>query len=408
MSDTHIPTHGTTTKSIAPNGLRRSVGWIALGVLPLLLLSFVLVAIIATDAGMGDRTSPPVEELNVQRVTLPAPGQIKVDIVNDGPDPITIAQVMVDDAYWQHEIDGDRTLGRLESTSINIPYPWVQGETHVIGLVTSTGLVFQKEIPVAVESPHADGSTFSRFALIGLFVGIVPVSLGLLWFPFLRRLGRSGMRFILALTVGLLLFLVVDMFGEAQEVAGTVPATFKGALLVPCIAFFTFLVMSTIAHRKADRHDKSLEVSYRIALGIGLHNLAEGLAIGAAFATGAVSLGVFLVIGFTLHNVTEGVGIASPILQQRPALHHFVWLATLGGIPAVFGIWIGGFLYSPLSATIFLAVGIGAIAQVIIDVSRMIARGAERSGGQLLGWATLSGVGAGIGVMYLTALVVAG
>jgi len=408
MSDTHISASGTTSEPSVPLGARGALRWIAFGALPLVLLSIVLAVIVATDAGMGDRMAPPVEVLSVQRVALPAPGEITVDIVNDGPDPITIAQVMVDDAYWQHEFTGDRTLGRLESTRITIPYPWVEGEPHTIGLVTSTGLITEAEIPVAIESPHADRSTFTRFALIGLYVGIVPVSLGLLWFPFLRGLGRNGMRFILALTVGLLLFLVIDMFSEAQEVAATVPATFNGALLVPAIAFLTFLVMSTLANRKKSRDDTNLEVSYRIALGIGLHNLAEGLAIGAAFATGAVSLGVFLVIGFTLHNVTEGVGIASPILHQRPAMHHFVWLATLGGIPAVFGIWIGGFVYSPLSATIFLAVGIGAIAQVIIDVSRMIMRGAERRGGGFLGWATLSGIGTGMGIMYLTAILVAG
>lgn len=402
MSDTQISTEA------APNTVRGSLKWIALGIVPLLLLAIVLAAIIATDAGMGDRTTPPIETLNVQHVTLPAPDIIHVDVVNDGPDPLTIAQVMVDDAYWQHEIEGDRTLGRLESASITIPYPWVEGETHRVGLVTATGLVFEAEIPVALESPHADGGTFARFALIGLYVGIVPVSLGLLWFPFLRRLGSNGMKFILALTVGLLLFLVIDMFGEAQEVAATVPASFNGALLVPGIALLTFFVMSTLANRKKGDANSSLDVSYRIALSIGLHNLAEGMAIGAAFATGAVSLGVFLVVGFTLHNVTEGVGIASPILRQRPALHHFAWLATLGGLPAVFGIWIGGFAFSPLSATIFLAIGIGAIAQVIVDVSRMIARGAERHGGQLLGWATLGGVGSGMGLMYLTALVVAG
>ncbi|HEX7102962.1 MAG TPA: metal transporter [Nitrolancea sp.] len=408
MSDTQISASGTKPEASAPLGEHGSLRRIAFGVIPLVLLTIVLAVIISTDAGMGDRTAPPVEVLSVQRVALPAPGQITVDIVNDGPDPVTIAQVLVDDAYWQHEFEGDRTLGRLASARITIPYPWVAGETHMLGLVTSTGLVTEAEIPVAVESPHADKNTFARFALIGLYVGIVPVSLGLLWFPFLRGLGRNGMRFILALTVGLLLFLVIDMFSEAQEVATTVPATFNGALLVPAIALLTLLVMSTLANRKKSQDDTNLDVSYRIALGIGLHNLAEGLAIGAAFATGAVSLGVFLVIGFTLHNVTEGVGIASPILHQRPALHHFVWLATLGGIPAVFGIWIGGFVYSPLSATIFLAVGIGAIAQVIIDVSRMIARGADRRGGQFLGWATLSGVGTGMGVMYLTALLVAG
>ncbi len=148
--------------------------------------------------------------------------------------------------------------------------------------------------------------------------------------------------------------------------------------------------------------------AYQIALGIGLHNLGEGLAIGAAFALGEVALGVFLVVGFTLHNVTEGVGIAAPILRERPALRHFAWLALLAGAPAILGVWIGGFVYSPLWTTIFLAVGIGAIAQVVVEVTRIIIRGTARDGQPWLNWTTFGGVTAGIAIMYATALLIAG
>ncbi len=382
--------------------------WIGLGLLPLVLLAGALAVIVATDAGLGDRTVPPIEELNVQRVALPEPNEIVLTVVNDGPDPITIAQVLVDDAYWPHEIDGDRTLGRLESATITIPYPWVEGEAHAIALISETGVVFDAEIPVAVESPAANRSTFARFALIGIYVGVIPVALGLLWYPFMRRLGSTGMSFILALTVGLLVFLVVDMFGEAQNVALAVPQAFEGSLLVPVIAGLTFLLLMTIASRKGDGVQRGLPIAYRLALGIGLHNLGEGLAIGAAFALGEVALGVFLIVGFTLHNVTEGVGIAAPILRERPALKHFAGLALLAGAPAILGVWIGGFIYSPLWTTIFLAIGIGAIAQVVVEVSRIIAHGAERDNLPALNWTTFGGVTAGIAVMYATALVVGG
>jgi zinc transporter ZupT len=215
------------------------------------------------------------------------------------------------------------------------------------------------------------------------------------------------MRFILALTVGLLIFLVVDMFQEAQEVALAAPASFEGPLLVPVVALLAFLLLMTISSRKTDAPRSGLAVAYQIALGIGLHNLGEGLAIGAAFALGEVALGVFLVIGFTLHNVTEGVGIAAPILRERPALQHFAGLALLAGAPAILGVWIGGFIYSPLWTTIFLAIGIGAIAQVVVEVTRIIVRGSERAQQPWLTWTTFSGVTAGIAIMYATALLVA-
>lgn len=381
--------------------------WIALGLLPLVLLAGVLALIVATDAGLGDRTVPPIETLSVQRVTLPEPGRITLNVVNDGPDEITIAQVLVDDAYWQFELDGPRKLDRLESTTIDIPYPWVEGEAHAIAIISSTGIVFAAEVPVAVESPQANSATFARFALIGTYVGVIPVALGLLWYPFMRRLGSTALRFILALTIGLLVFLAVDMFGEAQEIALTAPIAFNGPLLVPVMALLAFMLLMTVSSRPTAMPRRGLAVAYQIALGIGLHNLGEGLAIGAAFALGEVALGVFLVIGFTLHNVTEGVGIAAPMLRERPALKHFAGLALLAGAPAILGVWIGGFIYSPLWTTIFLAIGIGAIAQVVVEVTRIIMRGTERDNQPWLNWTTFSGVTAGIAIMYATALLIA-
>ena len=103
--------------------------------------------------------------------------------------------------------------------------------------------------------------------------------------------------------------------------------------------------------------------------------------------------------------MTEGVGIAAPILRDRPALRHFLLLALLAGGPAIIGVWIGGFVYSPLWATIFLAIGIGAIAQVIVEVGRLIIGRGERRAA--FDWTTLAGVAAGIAIMYATALIVA-
>jgi zinc transporter, ZIP family len=382
--------------------------WIALGILPLLLLAAIVVTIIATNGGIGDRNAPPIEDLSIQRISLPEAGMIDVDVINQGPDDITIAQVQVDGAYWSHSIDGDRTLGPLESARIEIPYPWVEDETHAIAIVSSNGIVFQGEIAVAVESPKSNAATFGRFALIGFYVGIVPIAIGMLWYPFMRRMGQRGLQFVLALTIGLLVFLVLDTFQEAGEVAASVPTPLDGPLLVPLVALLTFLLLITVSSSGRGAEQTPLSTSYRIAFGIGLHNLGEGLAIGAAFGLGEIALGVFLIVGFTLHNVTEGVGIAAPILRERPPLVHFAGLAALAGTPAIFGVWIGGFIYSPFWATLFLAIGIGALAQVIVEVSRLITRWSQRRDGGLVNWTTFGGVTAGIAIMYLTALVVLG
>jgi ZIP family zinc transporter len=408
VSDTRFPQPATPSDEVErPRSAAERARWVALGLLPLVLLAAVLALIVVTDAGLGDRVAPPIENLSVERVALPAPNQVVLDVFNNGPDAVTVAQVLVDDAYWSFTMTPGQTLGRLESARVAIPYPWVAGEAHSIGLVSRNGVVFEATVPVAVQAPQSNAVTVARFALLGTYVGIIPVGLGLLWYPFLRRLGSTAMRFILALTIGLLVFLIVDMFQEAQELAVEAPPALKGALLVPVLALLTFLLLLTLSGRKRDVPRRGLGVAYRIALGIGLHNLGEGLAIGAAFALGEVALGVFLVLGFTLHNVTEGVGIAAPILREQPALRHFLGLALLAGAPAILGVWIGGFVFSAFWTTVFLAIGIGAIAQVIVELGRIVTRGATRAGAVQLDWATLGGVTTGIAIMYATALLVA-
>jgi zinc transporter ZupT len=158
--------------------------------------------------------------------------------------------------------------------------------------------------------------------------------------------------------------------------------------------------------RRGREQASRLSTSYRISFGIGLHNLGEGLAIGAAFALGETALGTFLVLGFTLHNITEGVGIAAPILKEKPKLAHFAWLALLGGGPAIVGTWIGGFAYSNLLSTVFLAIGAGAILQVIYEVTRLLLKDSARSKAPALSAVNLGGLTAGIAIMYATALLV--
>ncbi len=381
----------------------------ALALIPLFLLAAALVALLRADSPLGERVAPPIETLTIDRVLLPRPGLMEVSVRNGGPDPVTIAQVMVDDAYWRFTMPGGQTLPRLGSGTVMLPYPWVEGETHAITLVSETGVLFTTEVPVALESPHLDGASLWRLGLIGIYVGVVPVAIGLLWYPVLRRLGRQTLNFILALTIGLLAFLAVDMFLEAGEVAAAAAPAFNIPALVPLLALFTaaLLVAASHAIRARTGAATGLTIAYGVALGIGLHNLGEGLAIGGALALGELALGVFLMAGFTLHNVTEGIGIAAPLARQRPLLWHFAALAALAGAPAILGVWIGAFTYSPAWIAVFLAVGVGAILQVIVEVGRMIARTQERAGEPALGWVTLGGAAAGVAVMYLTSLLVA-
>ncbi len=381
--------------------------WLALPVVALAAL--VAVFVTTNPAALFRSDAPPIEALALERVVV-VPGGFEVAVVNSGARQNTIAQVIVDDAYWSFTAEPSATLPRLGRATVHIPYPWVRGEPHTIALVTPTGVTFQTEIPAATLTPQPGLREFGAYALLGVYVGIVPVVLGMLWFPAMKRLGRRGLGAVLALTLGLLIFLLVDTLLEAFEVGGKLPSVFQGVPLALFAALLTWLALMAVGSRRTgpqtDPARQRLYVATLIALGIGLHNLGEGLAIGAAFALGEAALGSFLVIGFTLHNVTEGVGIAAPMMRDAPGWRQFGALALLAGAPAILGAWLGGFAFSPLLATLFLGVAVGAIWQVIVEVTKLLRRDAAAEGLPLVSWLNVAAVLAGIGIMYVTALLV--
>lgn len=345
--------------------------------------------------------APPVESVTFERTVLDGSG-IRFLVRAGGSEPMKIAQVQVDDAYWHFTQEPAGAIERGASAWIAVPYPWVLGEAHLLKVVSNTGATFEHEIPVAVPTPEPDGSRLWTQAILGAFVGIVPVAVGLMFYPALRGLGRSGLNFLLALTMGLLAFLLVDTLLDALELAAESAALFQGPAMVIFAALGAFLLLLAISRRRGA--PTGLALASYIALGIGLHNLGEGLAIGAAFATGAAGLGTFLVLGFTLHNVTEGIGIAAPILKEPPPLWTFPALVLLAGGPAVIGIWIGSLAVAPHWSSLALAIGAGAILQVIVEVSAMLRRQGGTAG--LLSPLAVSGFALGVAVMYLTAMLV--
>jgi zinc transporter ZupT len=401
MPELEAPRPGEVVSERA-TGLPR---WL-LGLGPLILLGALVALFVRVGpVGVFRQTFPPVEELTIERIRLPQPGLMEVRVVNGGPEPVTIAQVMVDDANWVHSVNGDRTLQRLESRTITIPYPWVEGEPHAIALVTSTGLTFTGDVAVATLSPAVDARYLSTFALLGIYAGVIPVFIGLLWLPFMRSIERRWIDFFLSLTIGLLIFLGVDALVEALETSALVPGAYQGTGLVLLGVAGAPLVIGALGRWRAQgRTNRSpLYVAGLIALGIGLHNLGEGLAIGTSYATGEIALGTFLVIGFLLHNTTEGLGIVAPLADERPRLGTLVLLGALAGVPTVLGAWLGAFTYSPVWTTFFFAVGAGAIVQVVYEIWRLFAR---RGASGLASPLNTAGLLAGMALMYATGLLV--
>lgn len=389
---------------------KRRVPTIVLALLPLVLLAAVVAVFLITDPTEPLRASfPPIEELSIQRVIL-EPGLITMEVVNDGPDPVTIAQVLVEEAYCHFTIEPGPTIGRLGRATVKIDYPWLKDDAYAVTLLSATGVAFEHEIEVAVVSPKPTAKLFGLFALLGIYVGVIPVALGLLWLPALSRTSQQWMEFFLFLTVGLLIFLGFDALKEALETQEVVPGIYQGVGLMVIGGLGSFALLTALNNKLASGDEgasqQPLTLSYMVSGGIGLHNLAEGLAIGAAYALGKSALGSMLVLGFMLHNITEGLAIVAPIAKSGARVRHLLALGAIAGVPTIGGAWIGGFLYSPVWALLFLAIGAGAIFQVAWQITMQLA---PRRGGveALVNFGNVAGLLAGLLIMYGTGMLVA-
>ena len=380
---------------------------------PLLLLVGVVAVFASSGSSLLDlvgRAPPARDEFDVRRVEF-KPGEIRIRVTNPQRPKLTIASVTVDDAIVSFRLDGPATLARLRSSTIIVPFQWVEGDPYTVGVTSSSGIESTFEVPAAVETRGASPRSFLGYALIGFLVGIVPVALGLGWLPSLRRADARWVAAFMALTAGLLSFLALDAFVEALDLQARLPSGFQGPGLILLGVSLSYLALTLVAQRfsAAGRRERSaplegVALATLVAIGIGLHNLGEGLAIGSSIALGELALGTFLIVGFMVHNITEGLGIAAPIARgARIGLTRLAALAVIAGAPAIAGAWIGGFLSSDLLGVLFFALAVGAALQVVVEVGRYVAR---RAPGGLRSGHVIGGYLAGIFVMYATGLLV--
>jgi zinc transporter ZupT len=379
-----------------------------LGLVPLALIAVALIAFVAFDGpGLGERRGPPAEELVVEKTVL-KPGIIELTVRNDGPDAVTIAQAQVNDAFAQFS-GADAPVGRLETAKVRVQQPWVEGEAYEVALMSSTGATIVHAIDAAVQTPDGDLSFFGLMALLGLYVGVIPIALGMLWLPWIRRIPPTGLRVVMALTIGLLAFLAIDATLEGFELAGTGSQAFGGSALVLIGAAVAFLSLTGVSNWLAQRRRAAQAagasgstLALLVATGIGLHNLGEGVAIGSAYSVGALALGAFLVVGFAIHNTTEGLAIVAPIAHERPSLRRLGVLGLLAGAPAILGAWIGAAALNSSIAAFLFGFGAGAIVQVMVQLAPSL----RDENGRVLHPGAVGGLLAGMALMFATGLLV--
>ena len=383
--------------------LRRAVsrarGWVLASAAVLTLGVVLFVVGVLGGQTLPQRSGPPIETLAVERAVL-SPGTIELTVRNTGPDPVQVGQVAVNDSFVGF-IGGEEPIGRLGAGTLRLDVPWQDGQPYLVSILTSTGVVTEHEIPVATATPVLDGNSVGLMVLLGSYVGILPVLLGMLFLPEVRRVSAQTVRVLLALTVGLLAFLAADAAIEAIGLAGQTGAAFGGVALVVLGAGLAFMALTSLDRFVRGSRDGQ-RLALMIAIGIGLHNLGEGLAIGSAYAIGALAIGGSLVIGFAIHNTTEGLAVVVPLAGRPVSVLRLLGLGLLAGAPAVAGTLIGSTVVNTELSAFLLGIGVGAIVQVIVQITPSLR---DRASGQI-DPVTYGGLAAGALMMYATGLLV--
>jgi len=380
---------------------------IASGVIPFIFLIVMIVYIFGPGSYLLD-FGVPLPEITIEKIDF-MESEIQVTVRNTGPISVEIVMADVNDRIQPAAIEPDRFLERYETTLVRIPFEWNEAEPYTVGLTIEDGTRFEREIEAAAPALKPNLEFVGFFAIIGTYVGIIPVMIGLLWLPFIKKLSKNKYHFFLALTVGLLLFLGIDSIEEAFDVATeNLSDNFNGALLISTTIVLSFLGLYYASEKltgKADslRISKPVAIGLMIAIGIGLHNFGEGLAIGSALGLGSIAFSTFLIVGFALHNTTEGLAIAAPLSREKNVILKLLGLGMIAGTPAIFGAWVGGFAFSPFSAVIFISIGAGAIFQVIVIILKWIRDEGDKN---LSSAAVASGIAVGMLIMYMTSILI--
>src|ERR1044071_5425006 len=388
------------------------------GVIPFIVIGAMIVLLLNSSGILFQSSIKPLPEISIEKVEFSDNNMIVAYVRNTGASEISIAQADVNDRIYPAAIEPGRTLTRLEDAKVIIPFVWNSGEPYKIGITTDEGTRFDKLVKSAAAAPRPTVGQASTFALIGTYVGIIPVMMGLVWYPFIRRLSPNKYNFFLSLTAGLLVFLGIDALLESNEIAvNSLAPAFNAQILIIMVAIVTLLTLLYVSKRLTQRALKrskpDIDIEYKKRSSstsepdLGTKDAkSSSLSVQQRLLIRPIAISMMISIGIGLHNFGEGLAIVAPLAKSRriPVVKLMI-MGLIAGGPTILGAWIGGFLYSPIATVIFLSIGAGAIFQVVYSIGSWMYH-TNGSKGLLNNHWIIIGFAFGMFVMYLTGLLV--
>tara|TARA_B100000676_G_scaffold1441_1_gene1323 strand:- start:17 stop:1180 length:1164 start_codon:yes stop_codon:yes gene_type:complete len=380
---------------------------LAISAIAPIVLLVIMIAFLLGPASSFLQFGVVLPEVSIEKIEFVG-NEIQATVRNTGPIDVDVVLADVNDRIQPAAIEPDTSLKRFETALVRIPFDWNEGQPYEIGVTINDGTRFAKEVDAAFSALEPNLDLFVFLGMIGFLIGVIPIMIGLLWYPFIKKLGKNTFNFFLAFTMGLLIFLGIDAILESVEISENhLSSIFNGELLIATVVILSFLGLYGMGKQlmkkiELSKLSQGLAISLMIAIGIGFHNLGEGLAVGAAIALGEVALSTFLIIGFATHNTTEGLAIAAPLTKSKAKIMKMIGLGLIAGAPAIFGCWVGGFSFSPFFTLVFLAIGAGAIFQVVLSIFQYM----KEKSDLLSNTSLFAGISVGLVIMYLTSVII--
>ena len=322
-----------------------------------------------------DGSASAEESLRVEEILL-EPGRIDLLVRNTGSGELTIAQVTINGAAWLSlTLPGPIVEPGAEAAIRLDDYEWLAGKPYEIVIFTSRANAFPTYIASARATFQPTNANVNVIIWLGIVIGLLPVLLGLLWYPGLGQFGRQGGLFLAMLSavgLGLLgLKLVADIIEWLDapfEIFGQ-----GGLLVLGGVGLFVGLNFLGRYQEAtgADQLGRQFLTAQRIALGVGLFSLGQGIILGGEIGQDLLAPGAWSVTGLLLVNLIKGLGIISPLPAAKVtggSIGQLALMGIVGGFPAILGVWFGVFYSAPLLTALLLGAGLGAVAAVVYQL----------------------------------------